>query len=54
MVAFKANQSPNFSSFSLIDERYRPVWLLANCTSAWERNYVLSGRIFAKHWKIMK
>ena len=54
MWTFKVIQSPHFLSFSLTNGRYRPVWLLANCMSALERNYVLPGRIFAKHWKIIK
>ena len=52
MRTFNANEFPQFFSFPLTDERYRPVWAVANCMPWRERNYVLLDRIFNKHWKI--
>ena len=40
MRTLKANQFPYFLSLSLTGEGYRPAWLVANCMSVWERNYV--------------
>ena len=54
MRTFIANQFPHFLSFSLTNEIYRPVWLLANCMSECERNYVLLDEIFVKRWKIIQ
>ena len=48
MRTFKANQFPHFSFSSLTDEIYRSVWLLADCTSGCETNYVLSDEMFIK------
>ena len=54
MRTFRANQFPHVLSFSLANEIYRPVWLVANCMSGCVKNYVLPDEIFAKRWKIIK
>ena len=45
---------PHFLSFSLTDERYGPVWLVANnCMLGWERIDILSDRFIlniGKQW----
>ena len=40
--------------FLLTDERFRLVWLVANCISVFERNDILPDETFTKHWKTMK
>ena len=48
MRTFKVNQLSPFLSFSLTNKIYKPVWLIANCISDCERNYVLHEEIFTK------